>query len=286
MSSRDGHEVLIDELGPGNVFGWSAVLDDQMFKAAVWAIEDATIIVIDGDKLRRLFEANNHIGYRVVRMIAGITADRLEKLRARLVDQPFSRQYLVPPRTAGVVSDEREERDALHGLSGMLHGQPSLRRRERDRAVPVQELRDGLLLPGGMRDRAGHAQFRCGIGPVPRWMRIGLLLRPRPSSGGTQESESSLQDLRRKTPYAASSSGVMLSEKVVLSTISTANMCTSSGRGTWAPICLPSSSAVVKFASCTLVRFIVSRNDSPGHLVPGAGRSAPPRMESNTISRS
>jgi CRP-like cAMP-binding protein len=104
MKSRDGNEVLIDELGPGNVFGWSAVLDDQMFKAAIWTVEDATIIVLDGDKLRRLFEANNHIGYRVTRMIAGITADRLEKLRARLVDQPFSRQYLVPVRAPSVLS--------------------------------------------------------------------------------------------------------------------------------------------------------------------------------------
>jgi CRP-like cAMP-binding protein len=102
MSSRDGNEVLIDELDSGNVFGWSAVLDDQMFKAAIWALEDSTIIVLDGDKLRYLFEANNHIGYRVARQIAGITADRLEKLRARLVDQPFSRQYLIPVRSSPV----------------------------------------------------------------------------------------------------------------------------------------------------------------------------------------
>jgi CRP/FNR family transcriptional regulator, cyclic AMP receptor protein len=110
MSSRDGHEVLIDELGPGNVFGWSAVLDEQRFKAAIWALEDCTIIVMDGDRLRRLFDANNHIGYRVVRMIAGVTADRLEKLRARLVDQPFSKQYLTPVRaTMVVVSGAKSE---------------------------------------------------------------------------------------------------------------------------------------------------------------------------------
>jgi CRP-like cAMP-binding protein len=48
MSSRDGHEVLIDELGPGDVFGWSAVLDDQMFKAAIWAVEDSTLTITSG----------------------------------------------------------------------------------------------------------------------------------------------------------------------------------------------------------------------------------------------
>ncbi len=110
MSSRDGHEVNVDELGPGNVFGWSAVLDDQLFRADIWALEDCTIVVVDGDKLKKLFDANNHIGYRAVRMIAGIVADRLEKLRSRLVDQPFSKQYLAPTRAAAIpATSEKSE---------------------------------------------------------------------------------------------------------------------------------------------------------------------------------
>jgi predicted RNA-binding Zn-ribbon protein involved in translation (DUF1610 family) len=52
----------------------------------------------------RGLDANNHIGYRAVRMIAAVTASRLEKLRSRLVDQPFSRQYLAPARTSTVTS--------------------------------------------------------------------------------------------------------------------------------------------------------------------------------------
>jgi CRP/FNR family transcriptional regulator, cyclic AMP receptor protein len=104
MTSRDGNEVVVDELGPGNVFGWSAVLDDQMFKANIWALEDSTIILLDGEKLRQLLYANNHIGFRVTKAIAGITASRLEKLRSRLVDQPFSRAYLVPARSSPVAT--------------------------------------------------------------------------------------------------------------------------------------------------------------------------------------
>ncbi len=110
MSSRDGHEVNVDELGPGSVFGWSAVLDDQLFRADIWALEDCTIVVVDGDKLKKLFDANNHIGYRAVRMIAGIVASRLEKLRSRLVDQPFSKQYLAPTRTVTIpATSEKSE---------------------------------------------------------------------------------------------------------------------------------------------------------------------------------
>ena len=102
MTTRSGHEVVIDELGPGDVFGWSAVLDHQMFKAAVWALEDCTIIVIDGDKLKKLFDANNHIGYRAVRIIADVVASRLERLRSRLVDQPFAQEYLAPVRAPSI----------------------------------------------------------------------------------------------------------------------------------------------------------------------------------------
>ena len=110
MTSRSGHEVVIDELGPGDVFGWSAVLDHQIFKAAVWALEDCTIIVMDGEKLKKLFEANNHIGYRAVRVVADIIASRLEGLRSRLVDQPFSQEYLAPVRSASVpVTGEKSE---------------------------------------------------------------------------------------------------------------------------------------------------------------------------------
>jgi CRP/FNR family transcriptional regulator, cyclic AMP receptor protein len=110
MMSRDGHEVVIDQLGPGELFGWSAVLDHKTFKAAIWTLEDSKLVVMDGDQLRRLFEANNHIGYRVVRVIADMVASRMEKMRARLVDQPFSEQYLAPVRAPSVpVTGEKSE---------------------------------------------------------------------------------------------------------------------------------------------------------------------------------
>jgi CRP/FNR family transcriptional regulator, cyclic AMP receptor protein len=98
MTSRDGHEVMIDELGPGDLFGWSAVLNQASFKAAIWTLEDSNFVVFDGKKLRALFEANNHIGYRVVKEIAEIVASRLERLRTRLADQPFSEEWLSPLR--------------------------------------------------------------------------------------------------------------------------------------------------------------------------------------------
>jgi len=111
MTSRDGHEVVIDELGPGDVFGWSAVLDHKLFRADVWTVEDCIIIALDGAKLKALFDTNNHIGYRAVRVVADVVAGRLEGLRARLMDQPFSPQYVEPPRSQEAIpaSGEKSE---------------------------------------------------------------------------------------------------------------------------------------------------------------------------------
>ncbi len=114
MTSRDGHEVVIDQLQSGDVFGWSAVLESTTFKSAIWALEDCSLIVVDGGKLRELLETTDHMGYRVVRGIAGVVANRLEKLRARLVDQPFSEEWLTPTRVVTLpVTGEKTEMGAM-----------------------------------------------------------------------------------------------------------------------------------------------------------------------------
>jgi len=103
MSSRGGQEVLIDELGPGQLFGWSAVLDDQTFTAAVSTIEKSTLIAFEGEKLRELFQKQQGIGFQVVGNIAAVISSRLEHLRSKLADEPFAPEWLSSPAQAGAV---------------------------------------------------------------------------------------------------------------------------------------------------------------------------------------
>jgi CRP/FNR family cyclic AMP-dependent transcriptional regulator len=103
MKSRGGHEVLIDELGPGELFGWSAVLNDQTFTAAVSTIEESTLIAFDGEALRRLFKKDQGIGFQVVNNIAAVVSSRLEHLRSRLADEPFAPEWLSSPAQVGTV---------------------------------------------------------------------------------------------------------------------------------------------------------------------------------------
>ena len=103
MKSRKGQEVIVDELGPEEMFGWSAVLDEQTFKAAARTIEDSTLLAFDGDRLRQLFAKNHRIGYRVISNIALVISSRLANLRSKLVDEPFAPEWLSSPVQEGPV---------------------------------------------------------------------------------------------------------------------------------------------------------------------------------------
>jgi CRP-like cAMP-binding protein len=84
MSGPGGRPVTIDRVGPGGTFGWSAVVDSHTFTAAVWVAQDARIIAINGDALRALFDANNRIGYRVLKGIIGVVSRRVHALHSKL----------------------------------------------------------------------------------------------------------------------------------------------------------------------------------------------------------
>lgn len=71
MKTRLGRETVIDEIGPGGMFGWSAALEDRTFTAAVM-----TVLVV---------------------------STRLTKLRSRLVDEPFAPEWLASPAQDGPV---------------------------------------------------------------------------------------------------------------------------------------------------------------------------------------
>jgi hypothetical protein len=103
MKSRRGQEAVIDEVGPGGMFGWSAALDDKTFTAAVRTVEDSTLLAFDGGRLRQLFEEDHRIGYRMVRNIALVVSTRLTNLRSKLVDEPFAPEWLSSPVQEGPV---------------------------------------------------------------------------------------------------------------------------------------------------------------------------------------
>jgi CRP/FNR family cyclic AMP-dependent transcriptional regulator len=78
-----GKEVPVDEVGPGNIVGWSTLTGPYVYTASTVTAEKSMLIVINGNKLRQIFEINNHVGYRVLKGIGSVVARRLAAIEAK-----------------------------------------------------------------------------------------------------------------------------------------------------------------------------------------------------------
>lgn len=78
-------EIPVDEVGPGQIVGWSTLTGPYIYTATTMTAEKSTLIVISGSKLREIFEVNNHIGYRVLKGIGYVVARRMAAIEAKCV---------------------------------------------------------------------------------------------------------------------------------------------------------------------------------------------------------
>jgi CRP/FNR family transcriptional regulator, cyclic AMP receptor protein len=79
-----GRELPVDEVGPGDIVGWSALTGPYVYTATTVTAEKSSLIVLNGNKLRDIFEANNHIGYRVLKGIGYIINRRMSALEGKI----------------------------------------------------------------------------------------------------------------------------------------------------------------------------------------------------------
>ncbi len=80
VRGADGRQVLIDELGPGDVLGWGAITEPHVYTASAWTTRPSDVIVIDGKRLRDLCEANKRIGYQVAKSIGEVISKRFGRV--------------------------------------------------------------------------------------------------------------------------------------------------------------------------------------------------------------
>jgi CRP-like cAMP-binding protein len=80
-----GHpDVTLLTLDPGDVFGWSAVLDGTATSSVV-ALSESTVMVFDRDDLMRVVEGNAGVAAIVYRRLLKTVADRLVRTRLQLL---------------------------------------------------------------------------------------------------------------------------------------------------------------------------------------------------------
>ncbi len=75
----------MDTVGAGDVIGWPALTGPYIYTAAVLCAERSTLIVLNAARLRELLEANNHIGYRVLRGMGSVIARRISAIEKKCV---------------------------------------------------------------------------------------------------------------------------------------------------------------------------------------------------------
>ena len=76
VRSPEGQHVLIDELGPGEMLGWGAVVEPHVYTASAWTSKPSKVIVVDGGRLRELCDTNKRIGYHVAQGIGEVISRR------------------------------------------------------------------------------------------------------------------------------------------------------------------------------------------------------------------
>lgn len=74
-------EVTFSTLGPGDVFGWSALVPPTTATAGAKALAPCRVVAFDCQTLRRRFEDDCLFGYTVMQNVAQLIRKRLEDLR-------------------------------------------------------------------------------------------------------------------------------------------------------------------------------------------------------------
>lgn len=78
--------VRILTVGPGEMVGWSSLLDHGNMTASAVALEDTEFVVAPASKLRELCESNREFGYHLMRRMADALSKRLVATRLQLLD--------------------------------------------------------------------------------------------------------------------------------------------------------------------------------------------------------
>lgn len=80
------NQMTTDIVAPGEIFGWSALTDPFTFTAGAYAAVDTKLLSFDAERLRKHFNINNHVGYKIMMRIASVISQRIRVLSEKFVD--------------------------------------------------------------------------------------------------------------------------------------------------------------------------------------------------------
>ena len=92
---KNGGSITYNLSEPGDVFGWSSMLENGKYTASGICATDLKVAKIEKDKLNRIFQNRPEVGFKVLQRLAGVISRRLSNayhdlLSARSTDTTTS----------------------------------------------------------------------------------------------------------------------------------------------------------------------------------------------------
>lgn len=77
--------LTVGTVEAGEMFAWSGLVPPFTFSSGARALTDCEIAVLKSEDLRRLFEQNTGLGFRVMQQVAELVSERLRDTELQLV---------------------------------------------------------------------------------------------------------------------------------------------------------------------------------------------------------
>jgi len=82
----NGPALDVQQLGSGEVLGWSWLIPPYRWTFEAQAVRDSTLVEFDGEALLRACEQDPVLGYAVMKIFAELMSARLQAARARMME--------------------------------------------------------------------------------------------------------------------------------------------------------------------------------------------------------
>jgi len=85
LDASGGRRELVTILSPGDLFGWSAIVEPYVYTASALCASPVSAVRIRGDDLRQLFATDPQLCCTIVTRVCQVIVSRLRATRAQMV---------------------------------------------------------------------------------------------------------------------------------------------------------------------------------------------------------
>jgi CRP-like cAMP-binding protein len=106
--TKDGHQVVVRYIGPGDMFGCVAVTGQQAYPGTARAALDSTVVAWNASEASALVEKHPKFGAHILRMMSGRVQDahaRMREMATERVERRVARALLRLAQEAGKRSE-------------------------------------------------------------------------------------------------------------------------------------------------------------------------------------